>query len=65
MRENVTPPKKEPVLGPHISSDQDREQSNLTQVSQILLEMKALAQQIAAAWISPKSGVELIVEQRR
>ncbi len=31
----------------------------------VLAEMKALAQQIAAAWTSPKSGVELIAEQRR
>ncbi|MCU0503560.1 MAG: type II toxin-antitoxin system prevent-host-death family antitoxin [Anaerolineae bacterium] len=28
-------------------------------------EMKLLAQEIAAAWVSSKSGVELIEEQRR
>ncbi len=28
-------------------------------------EMKAIAQEVAAAWISNKSGVELISEQRR
>jgi prevent-host-death family protein len=28
-------------------------------------EMKLLAQEIAAAWVSPKGGVELVEEQRR
>lgn len=30
-----------------------------------LIEMKYLAQQVGAAWCSPKSGVELVSEQRR
>ena len=30
-----------------------------------IAEMKLLAQEIADAWISPKSGVELLEEQRR
>ena len=30
-----------------------------------LAEMKALAQEVASAWTSEKSGVELIAEQRR
>lgn len=34
-------------------------------IEEIRTEMKHLAQQIAAAWTSPKSGVELISEQRR
>jgi prevent-host-death family protein len=35
------------------------------EVDESLVEMKALAEQIAAAWTSPKSGVELVSEQRR
>jgi prevent-host-death family protein len=35
------------------------------QTEEGLAQMKSLAQQVAAAWISPKSGVELISEQRR
>jgi prevent-host-death family protein len=30
-----------------------------------LAEMRSLAEQVAAAWTSPKSGIELIDEQRR
>lgn len=30
-----------------------------------ILEMQSLGQEIAAAWVSPKSAVELVDEQRR
>jgi prevent-host-death family protein len=35
------------------------------QAEDSLAEMRSLAQQVAAAWKSPKSGAELISEQRR
>ena len=36
-----------------------------TELDAVLVEMKRLAEQVAAAWVSPKSGVELVDEQRR
>lgn len=36
-----------------------------TRVDESLSELKALSEQVAAAWISEKSGLELISEQRR
>ena len=36
-----------------------------TGLDAVLAEMKRLAKQVAAAWTSPKSGVELVDEQRR
>jgi hypothetical protein len=34
-------------------------------VDESLAEMKALAQQVADAWISDRSGVQLVADQRR
>ena len=34
-------------------------------LSRALAELKVLAHQVAAAWKSPKSGLELVDEQRR
>jgi prevent-host-death family protein len=36
-----------------------------SETDETMAEMKALAQEIAAAWTSDKSGVELVSEQRR
>jgi len=35
------------------------------ETDQTLAEMKALARDVAAAWVSDKSGVDLVAEQRR
>lgn len=35
------------------------------EIQNSLVEMKSLAKEVAAAWRSPQSGVELISEQRR
>jgi prevent-host-death family protein len=45
----------------------ETEAQNLRQVEldQSLAEMKALARKVASAWVSSKSGVELVSEQRR
>lgn len=44
---------------------EDAQQLRQYEIDEALVEMKALAQQVATAWISPKNGVELIDEQRR
>jgi hypothetical protein len=36
-----------------------------TEVEESLAEMKALAQQVADVWISDRSGVQLVADQRR
>lgn len=43
----------------------DEQQFRQTQIEEAIVEMKQLAQEVAAAWTSPKSGVDLISEQRR
>ena len=46
-------------------TEEDKQQLRQTQIEEAMAEMKQLAQEVAAAWSSPKSGVELISEQRR
>ncbi len=46
-------------------TNEDRHKLRQVEVDNALTEMKALAQQVATAWKSPKSGVELVSEQRR
>ena len=55
----------EPVAVLRAFNDEDARQLRQAQTDQALAEMKALAEEIAAAWVSPKSGVELVDEQRR
>ena len=45
--------------------DQDARRLQQAEVERSLAEMKRLAQQVAEAWMSPRSGVELVDEQRR
>jgi prevent-host-death family protein len=45
--------------------DQDARRLQQAEVDKALAEMKLLARQVAEAWTSPKSGVELVEEQRR
>ena len=45
--------------------DQDARRLQQVEVERSLAEMKQLAQQVAEAWTSPRSGVELVNEQRR
>jgi prevent-host-death family protein len=51
------------VLRPFDENDDRRLQQ--AEVDKTLSEMKLLAQQVAEAWTSPKSAVELVEEQRR
>lgn len=46
-------------------TDEDAQKLRQAEVNEALGEMKTLAQQVAEAWTSPKSGVELVEEQRR
>ncbi len=55
----------EPVAMLRPLTDEDVQHLRQSEREQALAEMKALAQQVAAAWESPKSGVELVNEQRR
>jgi prevent-host-death family protein len=45
--------------------DQDAQRLQQAEIERSLAEMKRLAQQVAEAWVSSKSGVELVGEQRR
>jgi prevent-host-death family protein len=55
----------EPVAVLRTFTDQDAQRLQQDEVTEALAEMRSLAEQVAAAWTSPKSGVELIDEQRR
>jgi prevent-host-death family protein len=44
---------------------EDAELYRMASIEEELEEMKLLAQEISSAWTAPKSGVELIEEQRR
>lgn len=46
-------------------TDEDDQRLHQTELAKALAEMKSLAAEVAAAWQSPHSGVELIDEQRR
>ena len=65
MAEYVITVRDEPVAVLRPLTDEDRQKLHQTEIDNALAEMKALAQQVAAAWESPKSGVELVGEQRR
>ncbi len=65
MAEYVITVQGEPVAVLRPFTDEDTQRLRQAEVEQALAEMKTLAQQVAAAWTSPESGVELIEEQRR
>lgn len=55
----------EPVAVLRPFGDQDARRLRQVEIVKSLAEMKQLARQVAEAWTSPKSGVELVEEQRR
>ncbi len=65
MAEYVITVRDEPVAVLRPLTDKDVQRLRQAEAEETLAEMKSLAQQVAAAWISPKSGVELVSEQRR
>ncbi len=55
----------EPVAVLRPFTDADAQRMRQAEREAALAEMKDLAREIAAAWKSPKTGVELVAEQRR
>lgn len=51
---------------PRVCAERDApDRARRLSLDEMLAEMKRLAKQVAVAWTSPKSGVELVDEQRR
>jgi prevent-host-death family protein len=65
MIEYVITVQGEPVAVLRPFTDEDAQKLRQGEVEEALAEMKTLAHQVAEAWTSPKSGVELVDEQRR
>jgi prevent-host-death family protein len=51
------------VIRPFVA--EDAETLRQAEAEEEILELQRLGQQIAAAWVSPKSAVDLVDEQRR
>jgi len=65
MAEYIITVQGKPVAVLRPFTAEDEQQLRQVKLEESLAEMKQLAQQVAAAWTSPKSGVDLISEQRR
>ena len=65
MAEYVITLHGEPIAVLRPLKEEEIEDLRLAAAEKDLAEMKTLAQQIAAAWTSPQSGVELVSDQRR
>jgi prevent-host-death family protein len=65
MSEYVVTLRGEPVAMLRPLTEDDIQRLRHASVDETLAEMKSLAHQVAEAWTSDKSGVELVDEQRR
>jgi prevent-host-death family protein len=65
MAEYVITVQGKPVAVLRPFTEEDANQLRQAEIDEVLAEMKTLAQQVAEAWTSSKSGVELVEEQRR
>ena len=65
MAEYVVTLRGEPVAILRPLTDEETQRLHQAEVDETLAEMKSLAQKVAGAWSSDKSGVELVDEQRR
>ena len=65
MVEYVVTLRGEPVALLRPLTKEEVQRLRQAEVDDSLDEMKALAQQVADAWISDKSGVQLVADQRR
>ena len=65
MSEYVVTLRGEPVAVLRPLNEDELQRLRQMEIDIALEEMKALAQDVASAWTSEKSGVELITEQRR
>ena len=65
MAEYVITLRGEPVAMLRPLTEEERDRLREEQVDSALTEMRNLAEEVAAAWKSDKSSVELVAEQRR
>jgi antitoxin (DNA-binding transcriptional repressor) of toxin-antitoxin stability system len=65
MVEYVVTVRGEPVALLRPLTKEEVERLQREDVDESLAEMKALAQQVADAWVSERSGVQLVADQRR
>ncbi len=65
MSEYVVTLRGEPVAVLRPLTEEEVQRLRQVEIDETLADMKALAQEVAAAWTSDQSGVELIAEQRR
>ena len=65
MSEYVVTLRGDPVAVLRPLTEEEAERLRRADVDTAVAEMKALAQEVASAWTSDKSGVELVAEQRR
>jgi prevent-host-death family protein len=65
MAEFVVTLRGEPVAILRPLTEDETHRIRLSKVEECLAEMKALAREVTADWVSDRSGVELVEEQRR
>jgi prevent-host-death family protein len=65
MSEYVVTLRGEPVAVLRPLTEEEAQRLRQGEIDAALAEMKTLAQEVASAWTSDRSGVELIAEQRR
>jgi prevent-host-death family protein len=65
MAEYVITLQGKPVAVLRPFTEEDTQKLRQIEIDKALADMKTLAQQVADSWTSPKSGVELVEEQRR
>jgi len=65
MAEYVVTLRGEPVAMLRPLTEEETRRLRQSEIDETMAEMRILAQEVAAAWTSDKSGVELVSEQRR
>ena len=65
MSEYVVTLRGEPVAVLRPLTEEEAQRLHQVEIDAALEEMKALAREVASAWESDQSGVELVAEQRR
>jgi prevent-host-death family protein len=65
MSEYVVTLRGEPVAVLRPLTEEEAQRLRQVEIEESLAEMRALALEVASAWTSEKSGVQLIAEQRR
>ena len=65
MAEYIVTLRGEPVAVLRPLTGEEEQRLRQLELEKAIEEMKSLSQEVAAAWTSPKSGVELVSEQRR